>query len=237
MSGHSKWKTIKQKKGALDAKKGKIFSKLSKEISIAARGGGDPNFNFGLRLAIDRAKAFNMPKDNIDRAVVKGAGGGEAGELKELVYEGFGPAGSAFIVTVLTDNPNRSASDIKHIFSKNGGNMGAPGSVMWQFEKSGIVRFKKEDLDRDELELELIDAGAEDLKEEDEDLVVVSKVENLQKVKEAVDKKNIPIESASIEYIAKEEVDINEEDEVKAERLMDALDDNDDVSDIFTNIK
>ncbi|MBU1179599.1 YebC/PmpR family DNA-binding transcriptional regulator [Patescibacteria group bacterium] len=241
MSGHSKWKKIKGKKGASDEKRGKIFSKLSKEISVAARGGGDPDFNFQLRLAIDRAKAENMPKDNIDRAIAKGAGAGEGGGLKEIVYEGFGPAGAAVIVTALTDNLNRTASDIKHIFTKNGGSLGGPGSVMWQFEKLGVIRFCSPLCNqggvRGGLELELIEAGAEDIKHEDDETIIYTKVENLKKVKDVIDKEGIKIESADIEYVAKEEKELNPDDEDKVEKFMEALDDSDDVSEVFTNVK
>lgn len=236
MSGHSKWATTKRKKAIIDSKRGKAFSKLSKEISVAARGGGDPNFNFQLRLAIDRAKAVNMPKDNIDRAIVKGAGGGEGADLKELVYEGYGPAGSAFIITTLTDNPNRTANDLKHIFTKNNGNMGAPGSVMWQFDKLGVIIFKSEGIDQESIELELIEAGAEDIKKDNDEIIVYSKVENLQKIKEALEVKDIAIESADIEYIAKENINIKEDEEAKVEKLIDALEDQDDVSDVFANL-
>ena len=251
MSGHSKWATTKHKKAAVDEKRAKVFSKLSKEISVAARQGGDPDFNFQLRLAIDRAKAENMPKDNIDRAIAKGAGGGEGGELKEIVYEGFGPAGTAVIVIALTDNLNRTASEIKHIFSKNGGSLAGPGAVMWQFEKLGVIRFCSTPCNQGGvsarggcalgagggLELKLIEAGAEDIEHDEDEIIIYTKVENLKKVKDAVDKEGIKIESADIEYVPKEEKELNEGDEEKVERLLDALDDSDDVSDIFTNIK
>lgn len=239
MSGHSKWSKIKRKKGASDEKRGKIFSKLSKEISVAARQGGDPDFNFQLRLAIDRAKAENMPKDNIDRAVAKGAGGGEGGELKELIYEGFGPGGIAVIIVAYSDNPNRTGSEIKHILSRNNGSLSGPGAVMWQFEKFGVLRTQIKDnrLKIKDKELELIEEGMEDMKEDEDEGVIFTKVENLQKVKDVMDKEGIGVESADIEYVAKEEKELNPEDEKKLERLMEALDESDDVSEVFTNVK
>lgn len=240
MSKHSKWAKIKHQKGATDAKRGQVFTKLARNITVASReGGGDPNFNFKLRLAVDLAKAANMPKDNIERAIAKGAGGGEAGALKELVYEAFGPAGSAFIIVAYSDNVNRTVAEVKNVLSKNGGVMAGQGAVIWQFQKLGVIRFQISNLkfQIEELELKLIDAGAEDIKEDGEEFIIYSKPENFQKVKETVDAMKIAIESAAIEYVAKNEVELSEADEEKAGRLMEALDDNEDVSEVFTNIK
>ncbi|MFA5133476.1 MAG: YebC/PmpR family DNA-binding transcriptional regulator [Patescibacteria group bacterium] len=237
MSKHSKWAKVKNQKAVTDKKRGQAFTKIARNITVAAReGGGDPSFNFKLRLAIDQAKAANMPKDNVERAIAKGVGGGEGGALKELVYEAFGPAGSAFIILAYSDNVNRTAADVKHILSKNSGSLAGQGAVIWQFQKLGVLRMAKDEKLKDK-ELELIDAGAEDIKYEDEGVTVFSKPENFQKVKEIIDGLSISIETAGIEYVAKSEVELSEEDESKADQLMEALDDYDDVSEVFTNIK
>lgn len=240
MSGHSKWATTHRKKEILDSKKGAIFTKLSKNITIAAKhGGGDPESNFKLRLAVDKAKQVNMPKDNIEKAIKKGTGELEGTVIEEITYEGFGPAGSAFVVEVATDNRNRSASDIKHIFSKNSGNLGASGSVSWQFERKGVILADNSEFSKkkDELELELIDAGTEDIKENGEFVEIITKIEDLQKVKEVIDRAKIKIESANLEWLAKEEVKVDsEEDREQIEKFMEALDDNEDVQDFYTNV-
>ncbi|MBU4421831.1 YebC/PmpR family DNA-binding transcriptional regulator [Candidatus Parcubacteria bacterium] len=238
MSGHSKWATTKRKKGIIDSKRGKIFTKLARDITVAARSGADPNFNFQLRLAVDRAKTSNMPKDNIERAIARGAGEGEGGQLKELVYEAVTSGNIALIIVAFSDNPNRTASDIKHILSKNGASL-SPGAAMWQFEKLGVIRFQISNFkfQIEELELILIETGAEDIKKEDNEIIVYTKVENLQKVKEAIEKEGVKIEDAGIEYVAKEPVEINDAISEKLEKLVDAIEDNDDVADIFTNVR
>jgi YebC/PmpR family DNA-binding regulatory protein len=240
MSGHSKWAKIHRKKGAADAKRGAIFTKLTNNITLAARqGGGDIDSNFKLRLAVEKAKQANMPKDNIERAIKKGTGELEGTTIEEITYEGFGPAGSAFMVEVVTDNKNRSAAEVKHIFAKYGGNLGGSGSVSWQFEQKGVILISAADYQtrREEIELELIDAGAEDIKEEDDSVEVVTKTEDLQKVKEAIEKLNLKIESADLEWIPKEEVNLeNEEDKKKIEAFMEALDENSDVQEFYTNV-
>lgn len=237
MSKHSKWAKVKNQKAITDKKRGQAFTKLARNITVAAReGGGDPNFNFKLRLAIDLAKAANMPKDNIERAVAKGMGGGEAGALKELVYEAMGPAGTALVITAYSDNVNRTAAEIKHVLSKNGGALAGQGAVMWQFKKMGVIVFKSGDKNRDELEMKLIDAGAEDIETEDDGFAVYTKPENFQKVKETIDKRGITADSAAIEYVAKEPVEISAEDSEKVEALVDALDENEDVSEVYTNL-
>ncbi|PIR66877.1 MAG: YebC/PmpR family DNA-binding transcriptional regulator [Parcubacteria group bacterium CG10_big_fil_rev_8_21_14_0_10_36_14] len=238
MSGHSKWATTKRKKGIIDSKRGKIFTKLARDITVAARGGADPNFNFQLRLAIDRAKTSNMPKDNIERAIVRGAGEGEGGQLKELIYEAVVSGNIALIITALSDNPNRTANDIKHILSKNGANLSS-GAAMWQFEKLGVLRTQIED-NRSKIkdkELELIEAGAEDIKEDDDEFIIYTKVQNLQKLKEAIEKDGVKIDDAGIEYVAKEPIEIDDATSERLEKLVDAIEDNDDVSEIFTNVK
>jgi YebC/PmpR family DNA-binding regulatory protein len=237
MSGHSKWATTKRAKAIVDAKRGAIFTKLSNNISLAAREkGGDPTTNFNLRVAIDKAKAVNMPKDNIERSIKRGTGelGGE--QIVELIYEGIGPAKSQFIVKSLTDNKNRSAASIRHIFSKYGGAM---GNVMWNFDNQGVIRISSEELKSglsDDLELELIDVGADDIQKEDEGITIYTTPENLQKVKQLLDSKNIKTETAEMEYIAKEVSELSAEVKEQVQKFVEELEDNEDVSDYYTNV-
>lgn len=240
MSGHSKWSTIKRAKAANDAKKGAIFTKISNLITMAVKEKGpDMDSNFTLRMAIDKAKVANMPKDNIERAIKRGTGELAGDQIEELYYEGIGPANSQFIVKCLTDNKNRSASSIRHIFSKYGG---ALSSVMWNFDKLGVISFKKIqlkdlDIDKETLELELIDAGAQDIKIEEEDYIIYTQVNDFQNVKDVLESKNINIESADLNYIAKEEQEISDSDRDKVENFVNALEDDEDVSDYYTNLK
>jgi len=238
MSGHSKWETTKRAKGVKDAKRAAVFTKLAKIIVIAARDkGGDIDSNFSLRLAVDKAKAANMPKDNIEKAIKRGTGELEGGQIEELIYEGIGPANSQFVLRVLTDNKNRSAASVRHLFSKVGGSL---GSVMWNFEIKGVVMILKESLPEggfnDDLELELIDIGVEDIKKEEEGITVYSEVNDLSKVRTFFEEKNIEIESAEIEYVAKEELVPNEGDKEKIEKFIESLDDDEDVSEYYTNL-
>lgn len=239
MSGHSKWSKIKRQKGATDAKRGAIFTKLGNLIAIAAKEkGGDPDTNFNLRMAIDKAKSANMPKDNIEKAIKRGTGELAGGEIQELTYEGFGPVKSQFIVKSLTNNKNRSASDIRHIFTKYGGSF---GSVSWNFERKGAIRIKNDELkvkniSFDDLELELIDAGAQDILNEEEGITIYTKISDLQKVKQFLDSKSIEVESAEIEFIAKEDLKINDEEKEKIEKFIEELEDNEDVADYYTNV-
>lgn len=236
MSGHSKWASIKHKKGAADAKRGKIFSKLSKAITVAARESGtDPDMNFSLRLAIDKAKAANMPKDNIERAIQKAAGGGEGGDLSTAVYEGMGPGGAALVIEALTDNPNRTITNLKTIFNKRGGNIDA--KIMWMFDRKGVVHVEDASgvEDKDAFELALIDAGAEGISRSGSRMSVVCEVPDLQKVSEAMKAAELAIESAGLEYVAKDEVQLSAEDEVKLEGFIEALEDDDDVEAVYTN--
>ncbi|MCH8049142.1 YebC/PmpR family DNA-binding transcriptional regulator [Patescibacteria group bacterium] len=236
MSGHSKWHSIRHKKAATDAKRGKIFSKLIKNVTVAAReGGGDPVINFRLRLAIDKAKAANVPKDNIERAIARGTGEVGEGALETVVYEGMGPGGASLIIEAVTDNKNRTHASIKIIFNKQGGNMEA--KVMWQFDRKGVVRVHDVSSveDRDSLELSLIDAGTEDITWNEKSLEVVSAINDLQKVEEAVKSAGLTVESADLEYIAKDEIKLSEEDEAKLEKFIELLDDDDDVTNVYTN--
>lgn len=239
MSGHSKWATIKRAKESKDAKKGAVFTKLANLITVAAKEkGGDLETNFTLRMAVDKAKAANMPKDNIEKAIKRGTGELAGEQIVELYYEGIGPANSQFIIKSLTDNKNRSASNIRHLFSKAGGSLGA---VMWNFEQKGSILVLTESLatagaDFDELELGLIDAGAQDIKKDEEGLSIITEVGDLQAVKKFLDEKNIKTEAADVAYIAKDEIVLSGEDQEKIEGFIEALDDCEDVSDYYTNI-
>ncbi len=233
MSGHSKWSTIKHKKGAADAKRGKIFSKLSKAISVAARDGSDPSMNFTLRVAIDKAKQANMPKDNIERAISRGTGAGEGVQLQTVLYEGMGPGGVSIIVEAVTDNTNRTFGNVRTIFNKSGGNLDA--KVLWQFDRKGVVRAAIAEIeDKDAFELALIDAGAEDILWNDE-LMVISALSSLQSVEEEMRRRDREIISAEPEYVPQNMIEISDEIGQKLGRLIDALDDDDDVSNVFTN--
>jgi YebC/PmpR family DNA-binding regulatory protein len=237
MSGHSKWHNIQGRKGKQDAVRSNIFTKLAKAITIAAQKGGDPATNFSLRLAIEKAKEVSMPKDNIDRAIKRGTGELEGGKMEELLYEGFGPGGVAIMVKAVTDNKNRTAPDIKHIFSKYGGNMGGAGSVQWMFGEWGTIVIGKNYLEKGRLELELalIEAGAEDIQDDDEGILVKAKVENLQKVLNTLKELNIEPLRSGIEWIAKDTVVIDEEAGGKLEGLFGELEVHDDVENYFTN--
>lgn len=237
MSGHSKWATTKRQKAIVDAKKGAIFTKFAKLISIAARRGGDPSSNFSLRMAIDKARGVNMPKDNIERAIKRGTGEDGGAQIEELVYEGIGPAKSQFIVKCLTDSKNRTASEIRHMFSETGGSL---GSVMWNFDLKGVLRIeqaiiKEKIADADEFELELIDAGTQDIIKEEEGMTIYTKPEDLQKVKQFLESKNINTESAEMEYVAKEQQNLSDEEKEKVQKFIDELESNEDVSDYYTN--
>jgi YebC/PmpR family DNA-binding regulatory protein len=238
VSGHSKWSTIKHKKGAADAKRGKLFSKLSRSIMVAAKeGGADPATNLALQNAIDKARSYSMPKDNIERAIAKGSGEGADGATFEtVVYEGYGPEGVAVIVEALTDNRNRTASDVRHLFSKHGGNLGATGAVAWQFERRGIILIAADGVDEDDLVLAAAEAGADDV-ERDGDLLEVSSAPDLLAiVREALERAGFTIESAELSMIPKVTVAIGEESTAKqVVRLVEGLEDNDDVQDVYAN--
>ncbi|MDP3900629.1 MAG: YebC/PmpR family DNA-binding transcriptional regulator [bacterium] len=239
MSGHSKWATIKRAKETKDAKRGTVFTKLGNNISIAARTGGDPEANFSLRLAVERAKQANMPKENIERAIKRGTGELGGAAIEELTYEGFGPAKAAFIIEAVTDNKNRTASEIRHIFTKFNGSLGATNSVNWKFDHSGVIRVaidQTKSFNFDELELELIDNGAIDINKEAEGITIITSIPDLQKMKTFLDKKNIAVESAQIEYLAKEVKELSPTDQEKIGPFIDALDENNDVSNFYTDV-
>jgi YebC/PmpR family DNA-binding regulatory protein len=233
MSGHSKWAQIKRSKGAADVKRGVLFSKLSKQITIAARDGISPDMNFKLRLAIEKARQNAMPNDNIDRAIKKAAGG-EAGAMHELQYEGYGPAGTAFLIEAASDNPNRTFQNIRNVFTKNGGNMGQQGSVAWHFETKGQILVERND-NLDNAELAAIDAGADDVRESDEGLEVYTKPENIEKVKEALEKAGAKIAQAEVIKESNQGVDLSEDQKVQVQKLYDALSDDEDVVGVHTS--
>ncbi|OFW32254.1 MAG: transcriptional regulator [Candidatus Aquicultor primus] len=236
MSGHSKWATIKHKKGREDAKRGKLFGKLSRAIMVAARNGSNPDMNATLANAIEKARSYSMPADNIDRAVKKGAGELEAVNYEELTYEGFGPAGVAIMVDVMTDNRNRTASDVRHVFTKYGGNMGASGSVGWMFDRKGVIAVdKSHPIGEDELFTFAVEAGAEDMTDEGDQWQITTDPTELNAVKKAFEQHGIPIALSEISMIPKTPVELTKDEAVKVLRFMDALDDNDDVQDAYGN--
>jgi len=237
MSGHSKWATTKRAKAVTDAKKSAAFTKVANLITIAARKGGDPAANFALRIAVDKARAVNMPKDNIEKAIRRGMGEGGGTSLEELIYEGIGPAKAQFVIKCVTDNKNRSAAEIRHLFSEAGGSL---GSVMWNFEQKGVIGITNEELritNLDDFELELADNGAEDVKREEEGVTVFTEVEDFEKVKRFLEAKKIGVEAAEIEYVAKEDIELQDDELVRAENFIDWLEKNEDVSDYYHNIK
>jgi YebC/PmpR family DNA-binding regulatory protein len=238
VSGHSKWSSIKHKKGAADAKRGKLFSKLSRAIIVAAKeGGGDPSGNLSLQNAIEKAKSYSMPKDNIDRAIAKGSGAdADASAFETVVYEGYGPSGVAVIVEALTDNRNRTASDVRHTFAKNDGNLGGAGAVSWLFERRGVVLVPAAGTDEDELTLAAAEGGAEDVALDGSSYQVLTAPENLAAVREAIEKAGFTIDSAELTMLPKTTVEVADEgDAKKVLRLMDQLEDNDDVQDVYAN--
>ena len=237
MSGHSKWSTIKRKKGAADAKRGALFGKLSKAITIAAReGGGDPEMNPALALAVQRAKDGNMPNDNIQRAIDKGTGAGaDAATIERITYEGYAPGGVAIMVEVLTDNRNRAASDVRYIFSKNGGKLGTSGSVSYLFERKGVVLIPKNEVNEDELMELALEAGAEDVEISESDYRVVTSPEDFATVRESLKEAGIVFENAEITMQPQNSIDLDASTAKQTLRLMDALEDNDDVQEVYAN--
>ncbi len=233
MSGHSKWHSIKHKKGAADAKRGKIFTKLGHEIAIAARDGADPEMNFRLRLAINKAKQSNMPAANIERSIARGAGTAGGAALEELTYEGYGPAGVAVMVKALTDNRNRTAADVKVAFSKHGGSLGGQGSVAYMFESKGVI-YCKPSADVDEVSLAAIEAGATDIDDSGEQLVIYTTANQLEVVRQAVGEE--AIESADVEMVPSQTVAVTDPQKVRTiMRLLEALEDLDDVANVTAN--
>lgn len=239
MSGHSKWHNIQARKGKQDAMRSGQFTKISKLIALAAKSGADPTMNFSLRLAMEKAKAVGMPKDNIERAIKRGTGELAGDQIEEVLYECYGPGGVAVLVKALTDNKNRTVSDIKHIFSKHGGSMAGAGSVLWMFGQFGVIAIEKESLaanniNREEFELNIIEAGAEDIVE-DGTLQIRTKIENFQKVLAKIKEVEVEPQESGLQWIAKDTVEVNAEIGEKLEKLFEELEENDDVEDYFTN--
>jgi YebC/PmpR family DNA-binding regulatory protein len=236
MSGHNKWSTIKHKKGAADAKRGKVFTKIIKEITVAAKlGGGDPDGNPRLRTAIDKAKAENMPKDNVERAIKKGAGGLEGTTYEETTYEGYGPGGTAVLVEVMTDNRNRTVSDVRSIFTKCNGNMGESGCVSWLFDKKGLLVFPKKTTDFDKLFEAAIEAGADDVTDEDDVFEVLTDPTSFHEVKTALEKAGFKAESGEVTMIPQTMVKLEGKNAENMLKLMDRMEDNDDVQNVYAN--
>jgi len=237
MSGHSKWSTIKRKKAANDAKRGKMFTRLGREITIAARSGGDPEANFALRLAVDRAKAANMPKDNIDRAIKRGTGELKDGQqIEEITYEAYGPNGVALLVEVMTDNRNRSLAEIKHTLSRGGGTMAEPGSVGWQFEQKGYITIAAEDADYEEVFLLAAEAGADDVTDADDLIEVITPRESLQAVRQALAEGQIEIEEARLDWIPKTPLSLEIPTALKVMNVIEQLEDLEDTQAVYSNL-
>ncbi len=235
MSGHSKWATIKHKKAALDSKRGKVFTRLIKEIQIAARNGGDPDANPRLRTAIVAAKAESMPADNIKRAIMRGTGELEGGQIDEILFEGYGPGGAAVLVNVATDNRNRTVSEIRHLFSKNGGNLGEQGSVAWMFERKSQIIVDAEKVSEDQLMGIVLDAGADDIRDQGGAWEILSAPESHEAVLQALEKAKIPTESAEIAMIPKNTVRLEGKTAQSMLKLYDILEEHDDVQNVYGN--
>ena len=238
MSGHSKWSTIKRQKGVTDAKRGALFTKVAREISVAARqGGGDPDANYRLRLAVEKARSVNMPSDNIKRTIDKAVGGGEAEQFEEIVYEGYGPGGVALLVEAATDNRNRTAAEVRSIFTKAGGQLAGSGAVAWQFEPRGLIAVNRDGgVDPDEIALAAIDAGAEDVDTDDpESIGIYTAPADLERVRKALDGAGVAVDSAENTMVAKQTVELDSARARQALRLVELLEDLDDVQRVTAN--
>lgn len=236
MSGHSKWASIKHQKGVTDARRGQLFTKLTREIIIAAReGGGNPEMNFRLRLAVQKARDNNMPMDNVERAIKKGTGELEGGSLAELVLEGYGPGGTAILVSALTDNRNRAIQEVRSTFTRHGSSLGESGCVAWLFDSKGVITIKAESVDADELALTAIDAGAEDVKIENNYVEVYTKPEELEAVRKTLEQKNLLIDASELSMVPKTLVPLDEKAALQALKLLDKLEEVDDVQNVFSN--
>jgi len=236
MSGHSKWAQIKRSKGVADSRRGQLFTKLGREITVAARqGGADPDANFRLRLAVQRGRDSNMPSETIERAIKRGAGGGDAAELQEITYEGYGPGGTAIMVEVLTDNRNRSAAELRAVFTRSGGNLGESGSVAWQFEIRGVITVNTGGQSIEDIELAAIDAGAEDVTSNDGVVEIVTAPTELEAVRRRLMEQKLAIASAELDMMAKTTVDLNDHEGSQILRLLDRLEELDDVQRVYSN--
>lgn len=237
MSGHSKWATIKRQKGATDAKRGQLFTKLGREIAVAAREGGDPSGNARLRLAVQRARDANMPLDTIDRAIKRALGAGEASNYQEVMYEGYGPNGVAVLVQALTDNRNRTAAEVRSVFNRGGGNLGESGSVGWLFDQRGVVSIELNGSDPDELSLQAIDAGADDVQPGEDTLEVYTDVGQMESVRQALEGQGVKVLSSDIALIPKTTVTLDQEAAEQTMRLIERLEDLDDVQEVYSNVE
>ncbi|MBC9785673.1 YebC/PmpR family DNA-binding transcriptional regulator [Heliobacterium chlorum] len=243
MSGHSKWANIKHKKAKVDAQKGKIFTKVGRELIVAARqGGGDPNNNFRLKIAIQKAKEVNMPNDNIQRAIQRGLGGTEGANYEEIVYEGYGPGGVAIMIEAMTDNRNRTAGEVRHLFSKSGGNLGESGCVSWIFESKGVIRINTDleaggiTVDEEEFMLTALEAGALDVAIDGDEAEVLTAPDELSTVRQAIEDGGYPISSAEVTLVPQNTMEITDKDmAIKLLKLMDALEEHDDVQNAYAN--
>ena len=237
MSGHSKWSTIKHKKAAEDAKRGKLFTRLAREITIAAgEGGGDPEINFSLRLAVDKAKSANMPKDNIERAIKRGTGELKGEDLEEVVYEGYGPNGVAFLVQVLTDNKNRTVADVRRVLTRQGGTLAEAGAVAWQFERKGYIAIAPDGTDEDTIFEIAVEAGAEDIVFGDDLIEVYAELEYFQAVRQALEDAGIQFETAELAMIPKTTMQLEEKQTLQVMAVIDALEDLDDTQQVYSNL-
>ncbi len=237
MSGHSKWSTIKRQKGANDSKRSAMFTKVAREIAVAARaGGGDPDANYRLRLAMDKARSINMPADNIKRAIEKATGEGDAEEYEEIVYEGYGPGGVAILVEAATDNRNRTAAEVRSIFAKAGGQLAGSGAVAWQFEPRGLITVPREGADSDEVALTAIDAGAVDVDSESDPIEIYTEPHDLEAVRKALDAAGVNVDDAENAMLAKQTVSLDADHVRKAMRLVELLEDVDDVQRVTANV-
>lgn len=240
MSGHSKWAQIKRQKGVNDARRGQLFTRLGRELVVAVREGGgpDPEANFRLRMAVQRARDANMPMDNIERTIKRAAGGGDGASFEEITYEGYAPGGAAIMVQAMTDNRNRTVAEVRNVFNKNGGNMGEAGCVDWIFEQKGVIEVALDGHDPDELALEAIDAGAEDVEEAvegDETLIVYTEPSEMDTVRQALEAKKLILTRAESTLVPKTKIDLEEKAALQTLRLMDRLEDLDDVQNVYTN--
>ena len=236
MSGHSKWHSIKHKKAAVDAKRGKAFSRVIKEITVAARmGGGDVTANARLRTAIQNAKSINMPQDNITRAIKKGTGELPGVNYEEVSYEGYGPGGAAIMLDVMTDNKNRTVADIRHIFSKHNGNLGETGCVAWMFKKKGLIILPAEGVNEDQLMEVALDAGADDISQEEDTFEVTTEPDLMETVKEAIEKAGLPVSEASVTMIPQSTVKLEGKQAIQMLKMMESLEDHDDVQNVYAN--
>ncbi len=238
MSGHSKWASIKRQKGVNDTKRGQLFTKLGREIAVAAREGGpDPEMNFRLRLVLDKAKQANMPKENIERAIKRGSGEGSDGiQMEEHIYEGYGPHGTAIILQVMTDNRNRTVSEVRHAFTRYGGNLGSDGSVAWMFSRKGVITVDVGNEDPDEVALVAIDAGASDVETTDEGVTVYTEMADFKVVQESLAEMGYQISDAQLSWIPQSQVTLEQREAMTAIKLMDALEELDDVQEVFSNL-